>query len=152
MLPTCSGCTCRNVAVVCCVVFTGFGYRTPSDDGSRLFTIFAMIFGVFVVFGGISTALTHRLAAFKAKRRYHDLDRVEEIHKDLYRRLLVNAVAIVVALFVAALLFYTMERWSFIRSLYFAVQTATVRPSRCCLLCTSYYLTTTRFHSERRIR
>lgn len=85
-----------------------------------------MIFGVFVVFGGISTALTHRLAAFKTKGKYRDLDRVEEIHKDLHRRLITNIAAIFVALFVAAVIFRFMENWTFIKALYFAVQTATV--------------------------
>jgi Trk-type K+ transport system membrane component len=85
-----------------------------------------MIFGIFVIFGGISTALTNRLADFKNKRKYRNLDQIEEIHRDLHRRLVINICAIIVSLFTAALLFYVMEDWTFIKALYFAVQTATV--------------------------
>eukprot|EP00428_Durinskia_dybowskii_P085735 CAMPEP_0170426418 /NCGR_PEP_ID=MMETSP0117_2-20130122/38647_1 /TAXON_ID=400756 /ORGANISM="Durinskia baltica, Strain CSIRO CS-38" /LENGTH=78 /DNA_ID=CAMNT_0010685485 /DNA_START=32 /DNA_END=264 /DNA_ORIENTATION=+ len=73
----------------------GFGYHTPSDDRSRIFTIFAMIFGIFVIFGGISTALMHRLNDFKKRRKVTDLNQIQEVHRDLNRRLLINIVAIV---------------------------------------------------------
>jgi hypothetical protein len=86
-----------------------------------------MVFGIFVIFGGISTALTNRLADFKSKRKYGNLDQIEEIHRDLHRRVVINLCAIVVSLFTAALIFYLMEDWSFVKALYFAVQTATVR-------------------------
>ena len=85
-----------------------------------------MIFGIFVIFGGISTALTHRLADFKQKRRYEDLDNSVQIYKDLQTRLAINLFAIITSLFTAAIIFYSMENWSFTRALYFAVQTATV--------------------------
>jgi hypothetical protein len=85
-----------------------------------------MVFGIFVIFGGISTALTNRLADFKNKRKYGNLDQIEEIHRDLHRRLVINLCAIVVSLFTAALIFYLMEDWTFVKALYFAVQTATV--------------------------
>ena len=108
------------------IVVLGFGYHHPTDDNSRLFTIFVMIFGIFVIFGGISTALTHRLADFKLKRRYGDLENSVQIYKDLQTRLAINLFAILINLFAAAIVFYSMENWSFTRALYFAVQTATV--------------------------
>jgi len=116
-----------------CKIFTGFGYHTPSDDNSRLFTILVMVVGIFVIFGGISTALMNRLDDFKKKRKLQ-LSDTGEVFKDLQRRFHVNLFAIFASLFVAAGILVGLEGWSFAKALYFAVQTATVRFNivRCC--------------------
>jgi hypothetical protein len=92
-----------------------------------------MVFGVFVIFGGISKALSDKLSEYKSgKSFYSDLDRAELIQRDIRRRIVVDVVAIVLSLFTAALLFYWMEDWTFIKALYFAAQTATVRMCHYC--------------------
>ena len=108
-------------------VLAGFGYHTPSDDNSRLFTILVMIVGIFVIFGGISTALMNRLDDFKKKRKLQ-LSDTGEVFKDLQRRFHVNLFAIFASLFLAAGILVGLEDWSFAKALYFAVQTATVSP------------------------
>eukprot|EP01032_Pedospumella_encystans_P016915 gene16915-19278_t len=102
----------------------GFGYSRPSDDTSRLVTIVVIIVGIFVVFGGISTAITARLRDFKQKRKMM-LSNNGEVFKDLRRRMIINVFAIIASIFVAATILMRLERFTFPCALYFAVQTAT---------------------------
>jgi magnesium-transporting ATPase (P-type) len=106
---------------------TGYGYHHPSDDNSRLFTIFAMIFGVSVIFTGFSTAMSHRLAAMtRSENIAGDFEDVENVMRRLRRRVILNILAVIVCLFAVATFFCWMEDWTFITAFYFAVQTATV--------------------------
>jgi hypothetical protein len=105
---------------------TGYGYKVPTDDNSRLFTIFVMIFGVFFVFSSINNAVATRLRAIRRDymKLHHSATPTELYHahqKSLFR----TCAFIVVFLFVAAGVFCAMEDWTFIKGLYFAVQTAT---------------------------
>jgi hypothetical protein len=85
-----------------------------------------MIVGALIIFTGISTAMTSRLSYFKTKMNVNDLDRAQEIHNDLQRRVAFNIMAVLVGLFTVASIFCWMEGWTFITAFYFAVQTATV--------------------------
>eukprot|EP00598_Pedospumella_elongata_P004003 CAMPEP_0184982700 /NCGR_PEP_ID=MMETSP1098-20130426/12127_1 /TAXON_ID=89044 /ORGANISM="Spumella elongata, Strain CCAP 955/1" /LENGTH=377 /DNA_ID=CAMNT_0027506441 /DNA_START=250 /DNA_END=1383 /DNA_ORIENTATION=+ len=104
----------------------GYGYDIPSDDNSRMFTIFVMIFGIFGVYGAINSVVATRLAALNKaqhKKQAH-LDSAQ-IYKRHHRRLIINFFGILASLFGAAGLFALVEDWTFVRGLYFAVQTAT---------------------------
>ena len=99
----------------------------PSDDTSRLFTIFVMIFGVFFVFSSINNAVTTRLK--KVRKHYlkdHAGATVTELYRIHQQRLFRTIAFIVIFLFIAAGIFAGMEEWTFIQGLYFAVQTAAV--------------------------
>lgn len=85
-----------------------------------------MIFGIFVIFGGISSALTHRLDDLKKKKKVHLDENVGELFKDFERRFWINLVVIIGSLFVASGFLVWLEDWTFATALYFAVQTATV--------------------------
>ena len=106
---------------------TGYGYRTPSDDNGRLFTIFAMLIGVFVVFGSINNAVSQRI---KNRNRTEALLKQSGnlTEAQVYRHhqfLLLRTIGfIIVFLFIAAGIFSGMEDWTFIQGLYFAIQTA----------------------------
>lgn len=104
----------------------GFGYHAPTDDNSRLFTIIVMIFGIFVIFGGISSALTNRLVDFKKRKKVQLDENVGLVFKDLERRFWTNVLIMVGSLFVASAFLVWLEEWTFAKALYFAVQTATV--------------------------
>uniref|UniRef100_A0A7S3H5D5 EF-hand domain-containing protein n=1 Tax=Spumella elongata TaxID=89044 RepID=A0A7S3H5D5_9STRA len=105
----------------------GYGYRTPSDDNGRLFTIFAMLIGVFVVFGSINNAVSQRI---KNRNRTEALLKQSGnlTEAQVYRHhqfLLLRTIGfIIVFLFIAAGIFSGMEDWTFIQGLYFAIQTA----------------------------
>lgn len=104
----------------------GYGYDIPSDDNSRMFTIFVMIFGIFGVYGAINSVVATRLNAINKaqhKKQAH-LDSAQ-IYKRHHRRLMYNFIGILASLFGAAVMFALVEDWTFIRGLYFAVQTAT---------------------------
>ena len=87
-----------------------------------------MIFGIFGVYGAINSVVATRLAAINKaqhKKQAH-LDSAQ-IYKRHHRRLIINFFGILASLFGAAGLFALVEDWTFVRGLYFAVQTATVR-------------------------
>lgn len=89
--------------------------------------MFVMIFGIFVIFGGLSTAFAHRMSHFKTKRSLTlGEDDVANAFKDMQKRLGINIFAIIASLFVASGILIGLEDWSFAKALYFAVQTATV--------------------------
>ena len=92
-----------------------------------MFTIFVMIFGIFGVYGAINSVVATRLAALNKaqhKKQAH-LDSAQ-IYKQHHRRLIINFFGILASLFGAAGMFALVEDWTFVRGLYFAVQTATV--------------------------
>lgn len=86
-----------------------------------------MIFGIFVIFGGLSTAFAHRMSHFKTKRSLTlGENDVANAFKDIQKRLGINILAIIASLFVASGILIGLEDWTFAKALYFAVQTATV--------------------------
>eukprot|EP01032_Pedospumella_encystans_P016971 gene16971-19341_t len=104
----------------------GYGYHTPSDDNSRLFAVIVMIAGVFGVYGGLSTTLSHRLNHLKKKRSLHlDNENIAASFKDIQKRLGINIICILGSLFLASGIFVVLEDWTYAKALYFAVQTVT---------------------------
>jgi hypothetical protein len=85
-----------------------------------------MIFGVFFVFASIHDAVGTRLKAIRNNYlKAHVNITPTELYRVHQKRLLRTFAFIVIFLFIAAGVFCAMEKWSFIKGLYFAVQTAT---------------------------
>lgn len=107
------------------ITTVGFGYHHPTRDGTRLFTVFYMFFGIVFVFRFIKDVVTRNL------RKYVDgiIDKVKSTDIDSSYRLnyylmVANCLAIVLCVVFGAVVFTNMEGWSFIEALYFAVQTS----------------------------
>jgi hypothetical protein len=85
-----------------------------------------MIFGVFFVFSSINNAVATRLKAWrKTYMEQHHSATPTELYRAHQKSLFRTCAFIVVFLFIAAGVFCAMEDWTFIKGLYFAVQTAT---------------------------
>ena len=109
------------------MLLSGYGYDYPSDDNSRLFTIFVMVFGSFGVYNAINQVVATRLEAINHEARKHDSELSStQIYKRHHRRLVLNVFLILASLFIAAGGFALIEDMTFAQGLYFAVQTATV--------------------------
>lgn len=86
-----------------------------------------MLFGVFMVFGGINSVVNTRMKAWRKQELatiglHLSPTELYRVHQAaLFRTLMF----IVLFLFIAAGIFCGMEDWTFIKGLYFAVQTAT---------------------------
>ena len=107
--------------------FIGYGYQSPTDDSSRLFTIFVILFGVFGVYGLINNAVVHRLETLnrRAGRKNKNMSEAD-LYRMHLRRMSMNVFSIISSLFIAAGIFALLEDWTFIRGLYFVIQTASV--------------------------
>lgn len=79
-----------------------------------------MLFGVYFVFAGINEVIAHRMEAI---RKQHKREKV----KASRQRFIINVMGILLILIVGSSIFMALEGWTFITSLYFAVQTTTVR-------------------------
>mmetsp|Transcript_3472 Transcript_3472/g.7639 ORF Transcript_3472/g.7639 Transcript_3472/m.7639 type:complete len:483 (+) Transcript_3472:134-1582(+) len=113
------------------LVFTlttvGYGSVSPSNDGSRAFTIFLMVFGIVIVFASLSNLIDagiRKLNAFLLSAVSKKLKRVD---KQLQRRLLLSLLWVVSLCLMGALVLSSMEGWSFFQAFYFVVQTVTNR-------------------------
>lgn len=118
-----------------CIMFTivtistvGYGYQYPTTNNSRVFTIFYMIFGIYFVFFTVSNAIT---ANFEAVKKYvEERATSDSIGQNINRHKYAFActiVSIFVCIFVAGGIFQSLEGWSFVEGVYFAVETSTVR-------------------------
>jgi hypothetical protein len=85
-----------------------------------------MIFGVFVIFGGLNNAVNTRLKNIKlaSAKSVHKMT-LTEVYRSHQINMGLNLLLILAFLFVAAGIFTVMEDWTFIKGLYFAVQTTT---------------------------
>ncbi len=104
----------------------GYGTPAPTTDGSRLYTIFLMFFGIFVIFASISNFIGNsiqKLNSYVKKSMVKNLVEAENLFR---LRLFLSISTIVSGLFFGALFFHYNEGWSFISSLHFAVETSTV--------------------------
>lgn len=126
----------KNWSVVDCVYFVtvtiatvGYGDYYPTGNGTKVFTIFVILFGLTVIFSFISEFANHIIdiaaAAAKeiAKNEKSDIVEIDEskyIWKKVYCFLVIAA-----AVAVCAIYMYCTEGWSFITAIYFAVVTTT---------------------------
>lgn len=85
-----------------------------------------MLFGVFFVFASVNDAVSTRLANIRSEyMKKHANATPTELYRVHQMRLLRTFLFIVLFLFIAAGIFCILEGWTFIKALYFAVQTAT---------------------------
>lgn len=106
----------------------GYGYHHPTDDTSRLFTIFYIFVGVYFVFVLVAEHLVQLLSNTLRllKGRFGKTDIATE-YKYLNHLIHFNLGAILLTLFIGAFCFMGLEGWTFIEAFYFAVETSTVR-------------------------
>lgn len=104
----------------------GYGYQYPTTDGSRLFTIFYMLFGIYFVFIAVSAAITAQFesATEYVKQRAKAESTGPSLRHHRYTLFCIAMSCIVVIIF-GGLVFMTLEDWSFIKGVYFAVETST---------------------------
>lgn len=107
----------------------GYGYRFPTTDRARLFTIFVICISVFALFSGVQQFVE---AGFNAMKDYLH-ERQYKIHNEddptlqrvIYTcRLVFMSMLIVSSILLAGLYYSIAEDWTYITGLYFAVQTA----------------------------
>lgn len=120
-----------------CIMFTfvtistvGYGYQYPTTDGSRIFTIFYMIIGIYFVFFTVSNAITANFEAVKSyvEERVASGDIGQNIRRNKYAFACI-LVSIFLSIFVGGAIFQSLEGWTYIEGIYFAIETSTVRPS-----------------------
>lgn len=114
--------------VIQTITTVGYGYPHPTDDASRLFTIFFILIGIFVVFEGLNDFIFNNVAKVKEwfgiepRAAIEDNITAEELYKNriLTFRITFGFVALVIA---SAAILQASEHWSWIRAFYFMVET-----------------------------
>lgn len=105
----------------------GYGNTSPSDDISRLFTIFYMLFGIYLVL--------HSLVNFTNSLLERESVAVEPIRNSPKSKIFFVSLAICFCMTTGIIFLMLSEDWSFITAMYFAVETSTVSPYKfnaCC--------------------
>lgn len=97
------------------LTFVGFGFNVPTDDGSRIFTIFVILFGILYVLSCL-LEMMHFVLRFVQHRTAYTLKRL----------FLYSVALVVIVLIIGAVAFSTLQKFSFPTALYFAVETSTV--------------------------
>ncbi len=122
-------CLYREFLILYCLstFFSGYGTPFPSDDRSRAFTIFLMFFGIFVIFSTISNLIGASVEKVNGYFRKSVVDKLMEADAIFRLRLFLSVLVIAIGLFIGTVYFHYTEGWSVIESLYFAVETSTVR-------------------------
>jgi len=114
--------------VIQTITTVGYGYPAPSDDQSRLFTIFFILIGIFVVFAGLNEFIFHNIAKIKLWFGIQPRTAIEDhiTAEDLYKnRILTFRVTFgfVLLVIVSAAILQTRENWTWIKAFYFMVET-----------------------------
>jgi hypothetical protein len=108
----------------------GYGYRHPTSEGSRLFTIFYLIFGVYMIYFLLAKELSKMFVSVIYAVRKRASNDVEAIglgyaHQKRWIGILISIT--VVSAFISAGILKSMEsNWSYIDCLYMVVQTIAV--------------------------
>eukprot|EP01031_Cornospumella_fuschlensis_P025027 gene25027-30231_t len=114
--------------IVVTVTTVGYGYHTPGDDNSRLFTIFYIIFGLCFVFAMVMGFLEKQLSILSnALAKNLVQTSAEAIGADYQknrRMVIYNLVAIAFTVLFGGIVLMFMEDWSFIQGVYFALCTS----------------------------
>lgn len=118
-----------NSLTLCCI---GYGEPVPSNDGSRLFTIFFIIFGIFVIFAGIKDFIHNNLPVLRdflfcksfSQQVTEDLEIGDFYH---YRkRLVLYTVLLSLWIIIGSIAVKENEEWTWIEALYFMIETSSV--------------------------
>ncbi len=112
----------------------GYGNPHPSDDWSRLFTIFFIIVGVYVVFSGISDFFHSHIYWLRKYVCSNDSDTIQEdIHNgDIFRyrrQLIIYCTCLLLWTIIGACVMKYNEDWSWIAAFYFVAETSSVSHS-----------------------
>eukprot|EP01031_Cornospumella_fuschlensis_P025913 gene25913-31296_t len=110
----------------------GYGYHTPSHDGSRLFTIFYDIFGICFVITIFYKAVQSKLMDFFKRRLFPPAEPANAAQAtdvaSMYRNNMVlfmwNIIVIILCIIVGGAILTVLEDWTFIQGIYFALQTS----------------------------
>jgi len=124
-----------------CIYFTtvtittvGFGDFHPSSDNSRVFTIFAILFGLTVVFTIISGAFTALLisaqdailkSTAEAKKSDTVAQMIHEMKNRHQKQRIISIFVMLTVIFLGAAFFNQNEDWTFVQAVYFCVVTTT---------------------------
>jgi hypothetical protein len=117
--------------IIVTLATVGYGHPAPSDDSSRLFTIFVIIIGIFFVFAGIKDFIHNNLSFlrdFFCKRTSQQVAEDFQVY-DVYhnrRRMYFYVALMVVLLIIGAITLKNTEDWTWIEAFYFAVETSAV--------------------------
>ena len=109
----------------------GYGYNHPTDDYSRLFTIFFILVGVYVIFSGIYDVFHSNAVMI---RRYLCPRSEPQIMRGIalgdvfhFRRMLgFYLIAFFVWIVIGATILRSYENWTWITAFYFVVATSSV--------------------------
>lgn len=113
--------------VITTIATVGYGTIYPTSEDSRIFTIFLMatgLVGVFFAINSILDAKCERLRGSLLKSTAKNLRKTVQLFQ---QRLYLSILWIVLCAIIGAIILQKIEEWSFITSLYFIVQTITVR-------------------------
>lgn len=106
----------------------GYGYDHATNDKTRLFTIFYAVLGIYVIYFYIGKEISK---SFSVGMRYiKTLSSVDEVgaSMDKQKKMILSLILVmVIFILLSGGVFVALEpEWSYIESIYFAVQTTTV--------------------------
>lgn len=110
----------------------GYGQPAPSDDNSRLFTIFVIIIGIFVIIVGVNDIIHNNLAIVRnylCKNNKQAVAAGMEVG-DIYhyrRQLFYNFFIFALWIIIGAAVVKHNEDWSWTEGFYFIMETSSVR-------------------------
>ncbi|RYY68458.1 two pore domain potassium channel family protein, partial [archaeon] len=135
--------------IVVTVTTVGYGYHTPGDDNSRLFTIFYIIFGLCFVFAMVMGFLQNQISllsnALAKNLMQTSAEKIGADYQKNRRMVIYNLIAIALTVLFGGVVLMYMEDWSFIQGVYFALCTSSVGVYvwyvMCmCLICKDMYM------------
>lgn len=112
----------------------GYGTPSPTDDYSRLFTIFFIIICIGIIFSGISDLIHNHITWLQTVCCKSSSQQVAEdiVIGDIYhyRKQLVWYLMILLSwIMIGSVVLKYNEEWTWVTAIYYMVQTTTVRPS-----------------------
>lgn len=113
------------------IATVGYGYDHPTDDSSRLFTIFYAPLGVYVIYYYVGKEITKWFGVGMRYIKSLELDEAGVMLDRQKKLTIVFIFLMVIFILASGGVFVALEpEWSYIEGVYFAVQTTTVRLKR----------------------
>ena len=105
----------------------GYGYHVPTNDSSRLFTIFYICFGVYFIFANLAMTLTKRIQRAGAYfQSVTDMDKLFSKYTFHKRTMIYNVLTMLGTVLIGGVVLTALENWTIIQGVYFALETSTV--------------------------